>query len=258
MPRSKRSKLVTLAQTDKKGRESKVKLFDDVRKSLDSHRYTWALQMDDVRTPVLQDIRRDWSGSKLIMGKKKVLHKAFGETREEEYKENLHKLVGYDQGFVGYLFTDESPETVDSYFRSYVKNDYARANNRSPITFIVPEGTLYSRAGQISIEDDVPMQHTMEPTLRNKFQMPTKIVKGKITLTEPFKVVNEGDVLSVKQAVIMKTFGVAAAEFKVKILAYHDNTTGEVKEVDGKKKEIKKKQINNEKKQNEEPMETAA
>ncbi|VEU22512.1 DEKNAAC103481 [Brettanomyces naardenensis] len=233
MPRSKRSKLVTLAQTDKKGKENKVKLFDEVRKSLDTYRYAWALRMNDVRTPVLQDIRRDWSGSKLIMGKKKVLHKALGETAEEEYKDNLHELIGFDEGLVGYLFTDESPETVQAYFRAYSKKDYARAKTRSPITLVVPEGILYSRAGQIPIEDDVPMQHTMEPTLRNKLKMPTKIVKGKITLTEPYKVVNEGDILDIRQALIMKTFGIAAAEFRVKILAYHDGENGSVITVDG-------------------------
>lgn len=33
MPRSKRSKLVTLAQTDKKGRENKERIFDEVREA---------------------------------------------------------------------------------------------------------------------------------------------------------------------------------------------------------------------------------
>lgn len=71
MPRSKRSKLVTLAQTEKKGKENKTRLFDEVRSALDTFKYIWVLQFDDIRTPVLQDVRNDWVGSKLILGKEK-------------------------------------------------------------------------------------------------------------------------------------------------------------------------------------------
>lgn len=63
MPRSKRSKLVTLAQTEKKGKENKTRLFDEVRSALDTFKYIWVLQFDDIRTPVLQDVRNDWVGS---------------------------------------------------------------------------------------------------------------------------------------------------------------------------------------------------
>ncbi|GAV29658.1 hypothetical protein PMKS-003159 [Pichia membranifaciens] len=54
MPRSKRSKLVTLAQTDRKGKENKVRIFDEIREGLDSFRYTYVLGLDDVRTPASQ------------------------------------------------------------------------------------------------------------------------------------------------------------------------------------------------------------
>jgi len=228
MPRSKRSKLVTLAQTDKKGKENKVRIFDEIREGLDTYRYTYVLGLDDVRTPVLQDLRKDWVGSKLILGKKKVLQKALGQSPEEEYKNDLHKLSRYDDGLIGLLLTNETPETVNEYFNSYVKNDYARAKSKSPITFTLPEGIVYSRGGQIPIEEDVPMSHSMEPTLRNKFKLPTKMVNGKITLTEPVKVVDEGQTLDVTQALILKTFGVACAAFKVKIYAYHDGETNAV------------------------------
>lgn len=228
MPRSKRSKLVTLAQTDSKGRENKERIFDEIKEALDTYKYTFVLGLDDVRTPVLQEIRKDWNGSKLILGKKKVIQKALGQTPEEEYKNNLHKLSKFDNGLIGLLLTDETPETVTEYFDSYVRNDYARAKTRSPITFELPEGIVYSRGGQIPIEEDVPMSHSMEPTLRNKFKLPTKMVHGKITLTEPVRVVEKDQVLDVTQALILKTFGVACAAFKVKVYAYHDGESNDV------------------------------
>lgn len=222
MPRSKRSKLITLAQTDKKGRENKERIFDEVRSGLDTYKYCWVLQLDDVRTPVLQEIRSAWTGSKLILGKKKVLQKLLGTTREEEYKEDLFKLTRLVSGMSGLLFTDEEPETVQKYFALYSKSDYTRANQVLPITFEIPLGIVYSRGGQVDIEDDVPMSHSMEETLRNKFNIPTKIKGGKIYLENPYKVVELGQKCNVTQLLILKTFGIAASEFKVKLSGYYN------------------------------------
>ncbi|KAK6197978.1 uncharacterized protein RJT21DRAFT_122846 [Scheffersomyces amazonensis] len=228
MPRSKRSKLVTLAQTDKKGKENKTRIFDEVRSALDQYKYVWVLQLDDVRTPVLQDLRSDWTGSKLILGKRRVLEKALGDTPEEEYKDNLHQLSKVCNGLPGLLFTDETKEVVEAYFNAYSKQDYSRANSKSPIDFTIPAGIVYSRGGQVAEEEDVPMSHTLEETLRNKYKIPTKIKSGKITLNEPFVVCHKGDTLNVTQALILKQFGVAASEFKVKLVAYYDGDNSTV------------------------------
>lgn len=228
MPRSKRSKLVTLAQTDKKGRENKTRIFDEVREALDEFQYVWVLQLDDVRTPVLQDIRSDWGGSKLILGKRRVLEKALGDNANEEYKDNLHRLTKLCLGVSGLLFTNEDVDTVLAYFASYSKADYSRAKLTAPIDFTIPEGVVYLRGGQIPTEEDVPMLHSLEETMRNKFKVPTKIKAGKITLSEPYVVCRAGDVLDVRQALLLKQFGVAASQFKVKTVGYYDGKASEV------------------------------
>lgn len=232
MPRSKRSKLVTLAQTDKKGRENKERIFDEVRQALDTYKYVWVMRLDDVRTPVLQEIRSSWAGSKLIMGKRKVLEKALGEKKEDEYKENLSQLTKYCTGVVGLLFTNESTDTVMDYFKSYFKLDYSRPNSKAPLTFTIPSGIIYSRGGQIPNTEDVPMIHSLEPVLRNKYKIPTKIKNGKITIETPYLVCEEGKTLDVRQALILKQFGIAAAEFKVELVAYYDNESSTVEKAD--------------------------
>lgn len=231
MPRSKRSRLVTLAQTDKKGRENKDRIFDEVREALDTFQYVWLFYLDDVRTPVLQEIRSEWTGSKLILGKRRVLEKALGDTVEEEYKENLHKFSKLANGVTGFLFTNEDVDTVSAYFSTYSKKDYSRAKQKSPIDFTIPAGIIYSRGGEIPEEEDVPMSHSLEETLRNKFKIPTKIKSGKITIEEPYHVCKKGEVLDVRKALILKQFGIAASEFKVKAKAYYNNETSEIKVV---------------------------
>ena len=90
---------------------------------------------------------------------------------------------------------------------------------------------MYSRGGQVPVEDDVPMVHSLEPTLRNKYNIPTRIQAGKIVLDNPYLVCTEGEKLDVRQALILKQFGVAAAEFRVKVTGYYDNSTSTVKKM---------------------------
>ena len=72
--------------------------------------------------------------------------------------------------------------------------------------------------GEIDPEQDVPMAHSLEPELR-KLNMPTSLTKGKITLENPYTVCKEGGVLDSRQTRLLKLFGVATAEFTVKLLA---------------------------------------
>lgn len=232
MPRSKRSKVITLAKTEKKGKENKSRIFDEVRNALDQYRFAFVLQLGDLKNKFLQDIRADWTGSKIILGKRKVLQKALGETRLEAYKESSEKLseiCSHNHGLMALLHTNENPETVEAYFSSFVKTDFAKANNEAPIDFTIPQGVVYSRGGQISSDEDVPMSHSLEVILRTKYKMPTRIKSGMIHLEEPFNVCFKGERLDVVKALILKQFGVAATEYRIDILGQLDTDQGTCK-----------------------------
>ena len=83
---------------------------------------------------------------------------------------------------------------------------------------MVPAGIVYSMGGEIAVEEDVPMAHSLEPELR-KLNMPTTLTKGKITLENPYTVCKEGDMLDSRQTRLLKLFGVATADFTVGLLA---------------------------------------
>ncbi len=159
------------------------------------------------------------------MGKRKVLEKALGTSPENEYRDNIHQLSAWAEGSIGLLFTDEDSETVKAYFIAFARTDYARAKSTSPISFTVPAGIVYSTGGQIPAEDDVPMTHSVEENLRNQLKMPTKMKNGKIVLDQEYAVCQKGDVLDVRQALILKRFGVACSEFKVKVIGSYDSET---------------------------------
>lgn len=144
--------------------------------------------------------------------------KALGTTPEDEYQPSTHLLSKFLVGDVGLLFTNRDPTAIQEYFSNLAKTDYARAGTPATRSFTVPAGIVFSMGGEIEADQDVPMAHSLEPELR-KLNMPTSLTKGKITLENPYTVCREGDVLDSRQTRLLKLFGVATAEFSVRLLA---------------------------------------
>ena len=92
----------------------------------------------------------------------------------------------------------------------------------------------------------MPVAANIEPNLR-ALGVPTRLVKGKVVLElqdesmdegeggerRGYVVCKEGEELSSRQTTILKTFGVAMAEFRVWVRTYWEARTGEVVVVDG-------------------------
>lgn len=166
MPKSKRERVVSLTQTDKKGREGKENLYRSIRESLDAHRYAWVFSVENMRNTYLKDVRAQWSDSRIFLGRTKVMAKAIGTTAADEYVDNIHPLARFLKGTVGLLCTSHPPDLVETWFGDYSKTDFARAGTRSPITFTVPAGAVYTRGGQVPADEDVLLTHTLETSVR--------------------------------------------------------------------------------------------
>ena len=167
---------------------------------------------------------------RFFFGKTKVMAKALGTTPADEHLTNLSALSPYLVGEVGLFFTNREPSEVIEYFSAYSQTDFARAGIRATQTFTVPAGVVYSRAGELPADDDVPLPHSQEITVR-KWGMPTKLDKGKVVLDAPYTVCKEGQLLNSHQTALLKMFGVAMAEFKVDMKAYYSAATESVTEV---------------------------
>ena len=132
---------------------------------------------------------------------------------------------------MGLLFTSQSPKTITNFFSTYIQTDFARAGIQAPREFTIPEGVVFSRGGELPQQDDVAMAHSLDPVLK-RWGMPTRLVKGKIMLDNPYTVCKEGQLLDANQTAILKMFGVAMAEFRVTLLAYYDKEKEQVEIVD--------------------------
>lgn len=138
----------------------------------------------------------------------------------------------YLKGNVGLLFTSQDPEQIVEFCEGFAQTTYARAGTAPPYGFKVPAGVVYSRGGEIPVEDDVAVGHSIEPTMR-KLGMPTRLVKGKVVLEEDFEVAKPGKKMDSNQTALLKLFGVQMAEFRVRLVARYDAGSQEVVELEG-------------------------
>ncbi|KAK4519313.1 Heat shock transcription factor [Mucor velutinosus] len=221
MPKSKRSTVVSLTQTEKKGREGKEKLIEDIHECVDNYDYLYLYSVKDMRNTYLKEIRHDFKDSRFFYGKNRVMAKALGTTAEEEYKEGLSAIAKELSSEVGLLFTNKQPEEVKTYFAEFVKPDYARSGAIATQTITLPEGPVKRGAD--------PMPHNMEPLIRS-LGMPTVLKNGIVTLLVPYTICMEGETLSTNQAHLCKLFYHQLAEFSVDLISYYHN--GQVEQIE--------------------------
>ncbi|KAK0722520.1 ribosomal protein L10-domain-containing protein [Lasiosphaeria miniovina] len=234
MPKSKRAKVYHLTQVTKKTRENKEKLFENIRACIPEYQHCFVFSVDNMRNNYLKTVRQELSDCRLFFGKTKLTARALGSTPEDAQAEGIDKLAPYLSGTVGLIFTNREPATIESYFESLTQVDFARAGTVATQTFIIAPGVLYSTGGEVPVENDVPVSHSLEPELR-RLGMPTRMIRGKVVLgdedgtgSEPYTVCREGEVLDSRQTRLLKLFSVCMSEFKVQLMAYWSASTGEV------------------------------
>ncbi|KAI4173885.1 MAG: hypothetical protein LQ343_002653 [Gyalolechia ehrenbergii] len=233
MPRSKRAKVVHLTKTQKKGKELTLRLYANVRECIPQYPYIYVFSVENMRNNYLKDVRTELaSDSRMFFGKTRVMAKALGDSPSTEPYPSTSLLSAHLTGPCGLLFSHRDPQSVLSYFSTFHPLSYARAGILSTRSFTLPAGTLYTRAGEIPESEDVPLAHSIEPTLR-KLGVPTKLMKGRVELDEPFEVCKEGDVLGSGQTTLLKIFGVTMAEFGVEVRAWWVKETGQTEVVKG-------------------------
>ncbi|EGG20010.1 ribosomal protein L10 family protein [Cavenderia fasciculata] len=204
MARSKRSKVVSLTTVVKNPGEKKKRLVANVRELIDEYKSIYVVSFDNARNSHLKQARTDWPASKFLYGKKQVLAVGLGRTLEEELRPNLSKVTKYLSGECALFFTNDSKDTVMTYFENFKEEDHARAGFVPKETVVIPAGTI-------------DMLHSQEPYLR-KLGMPTLLKAGIISLESDFNLCEEGIPVTPDQAKLMQLFDKKISEFSFRVV----------------------------------------
>ncbi|KAG8214565.1 hypothetical protein J3R82DRAFT_9628, partial [Butyriboletus roseoflavus] len=230
MPKSKRSKVVSLTKVPKKTREHKNALLGEIQQSAEKWKYCWLFEVGAMRNTHLKTVRNLWRDSaRIFYGKAAVMAKALGNTPEEEHQPGLHKLAeachlslvipsnSYIihqkiKGQVGLLFTDTGPQEV---------------RNIASRTVTLPVGPV------MRLYSDPPetFPHNEEPQLR-KLGLSTMLIRGIPTLQTSHKICDKGKALTSEQAQLLKLIGEKMVVFRVGLKARWDSETGVVTQVE--------------------------
>merc|ERR1712137_264342 len=219
MPKSKRNKVVTLAQTTKKGMGRKQELAEDIREALENYQRVFVFSTNNMRNTALKEVRQEWKHSRFFFGKNKVMSLALGRTAEEEIKKDIHKVSDHLSQQCGLLFTNQTAEEVTKYFKEYTTSDFARSGSTARLTIELPAGPLASHALSC---DDISFPPSSLHMLHQLGLKEAFLNKGVIELRLPFTVCTIGDVLTPEQCRILKLWNIKLADFRFLLQCQYD------------------------------------
>ncbi|ETI21633.1 hypothetical protein G647_07980 [Cladophialophora carrionii CBS 160.54] len=239
MPPSKRNRIVPTSKVRKNHKELVRRLAANAQDAAEKYSYIWVFDVENARNNFLKQVRTDFSDSRIMMGKNKVLMVGLGQTQETEVVPGVSALGPYVKGEVGLLFTDREPSEVEEYFADWLNLDFARSGSTATREVRIPPGEIHTQYDVEGGEDD-PLPVQIEPTLR-KLGVPTRLVKGKVALEERpeesmddeegYLVCKEGDTLDSRQTSILKILGVRMSEFRIGLRAVFDKNTSSVRQI---------------------------
>eukprot|EP00934_Nitzschia_sp_Nitz4_P005601 Nitzschia sp. Nitz4//scaffold3_size479765//433582//434345//NITZ4_000184-RA/size479765-processed-gene-1.273-mRNA-1//1//CDS//3329551010//5591//frame0 len=218
MPRSKKARLVPLTKTSRRStREHKSEFVQEIRDAVDNHDDMYLFSYENMRSNKFKDIRMHFrnegdemgEGSKIVLGKNKLIQIALGRTPEDEYADNLRHVTKEITESVGLLFTSKPRSEVEEYFANFVEPDFARAGFVSPKDVFITNEMLFNHPVSM-----------VEQQFR-KQGIPVKIDNGKIVLLDgktEFQLCKEGETLSPEKCKALTHFGIKLSEFRVRLV----------------------------------------
>lgn len=213
MPKSKRSKVVHLTKTNTDRRALKRELAQLVQESVDEYDSCYVFSFGGLRSNHFKELRAEWSDSRFLLGKNKVLALALtGGEGSAPYRPGLDAIAGDIRGNVGLLFTSRPSADVKTFFNDYAVPDFARSG-------FVPNQTIVLSASRLT---DLP--HTMADQLK-KLGVPVRLDKGVVVVTEDCNLCLKGVPITPEQGRLLKIFGHELAQFKITLISLWQSST---------------------------------
>eukprot|EP01040_Poterioochromonas_malhamensis_P017816 gene17816-20601_t len=173
----------------------KIEYFSRMTEMLSTYGKVFVVSVDKVGSQQLNDTRKSMRGvAEILMGKntlmKKVLKEFLAANPGHFYTNIAHKMAGN----VGFVFTNSDlPKVRDLILANRVPAP-ARVGAISPVDVVVPAGPTGVDPGQTSFFQVL--------------QIPTKIVKGQIEITNPVNLIKKGDKVGSSESALLSKLNI--------------------------------------------------
>jgi large subunit ribosomal protein LP0 len=177
---------------------------------LDNYSKVFIVSCDNVGSKQMQQMRQSLrKTSVLLMGKNTLMRKVLSNYIKKNPTHPYEQLMAKLKGNVGFVFTNSDLSAVKEVIESNKVPAPARIGSLAPIDVIVPAGPTSCDPGQTSFFQAL--------------QIPTKINKGRIEITNNVFLVKKGDKIGNSEAALLQKLDIKPFSYGLIIKYIYDN-----------------------------------
>ena len=191
-------------------KEKKEVYFERMQVMLAEYSKVFVVLVDNVGSQQMQQTRFNMRGTaEILMGKNTLMRRIFAEFLEKNPGHPMENLVAKCVGNIGFVFTNADLTVVRDMILSNRVPAPARVGALAPQDVTVPAGATGCDPGQTSFFQVL--------------QIPTKIVKGQIEITNSVHLIKAGVKVGQSEAALLKKLDIKPFSYGLVIDCVYDN-----------------------------------
>lgn len=191
-------------------KEKKVNYVARMETMLETYTKIFTVNVDNVGSQQMQLTRQQMRGTaEILMGKNTLIRKVLNGFLEKNPNHPLSNFLDQVQGNVGFVFTNADLATVRKFILANKVPAPARVGAIAPVSVDIPAGPTGCDPGQTNFFQVL--------------QIPTKIVKGQIEITNVVHLVKAGDKVGSSEAALLSKLNIKPFAFGLSIRSIYDN-----------------------------------
>lgn len=191
-------------------KEKKDAYFKRMHTLLTTYTKVFIVKVDNVGSQQMQLTRQQMRGTaEILMGKNTLMRKVFKEFLDANPDHPLQALEPKCRGNVGFVFTNAELVVVRNMILANRVPAPARIGAPAPVDVVVPAGPTGCDPGQTSFFQVL--------------QIPTKIVKGQIEITNDVNLIKAGVKVGSSEAALLKKLNIKPFSYGLIINEVYDN-----------------------------------
>jgi len=191
-------------------KEKKTIYFGRMTEMLEKYTKVFVVDVDNVGSSQMNQTRLQMRGrAEILMGKNTLMRKVLADFVEANPDHFFATLDARMRGNVGFVFTNEDLPPIRDFILANKQPAPARVGSIAPIDVAIPAGPTGCDPGQTSFFQVL--------------QIPTKIVKGQIEITNVVNLIKMGDKVGSSEATLLTKLDIRPFSYGLKIREVSDS-----------------------------------